>query len=75
MEEHRKDDRKNVKVSWGTKTAIETVKSVLKCRNESQAIAYMYAIWEREYYEQSVKDHEQALKRAEEIENQGTIFL
>lgn len=68
-------DRKNVKVSWGVKKCIEDVKSILKFKTESQAIAYMFALFEKYYWSQSVSDHERMLTRAEELERQGTLMI
>lgn len=68
-------ERKNVKVSWGVKSCIEDVKHILKCKTESQAIAYMFALFERHYWTQSVHEHEKMLIRADELERQGTLII
>ncbi len=66
-------ERISSNVSKAVKDILKDLKTSLKVSNESEVIAYLYAIYENHYAKITLPEHEKALKRVEDIHNQQTI--
>jgi hypothetical protein len=62
-----------MQVYSSVKTIVQDLKKELKFSNESEVIAYMYAIYKGRYKEITLEEHRNALKTTEEIINQSSI--
>jgi flagellin-specific chaperone FliS len=67
------EERKSVKVNKDIKNILQSLKVKLNLSNESEIIAYLYAIYENHYPRITLPEHEKAMKRVEDIHNQLSI--
>lgn len=65
--------KRQMQVYAGSKRAVEDVKKELNLKNESEAIAYLYAI--REIYKDKITftQHNEAMEKVKELHNQQTM--
>jgi flagellin-specific chaperone FliS len=66
-------DRVTTNVTRSVKNILKDLKSTLKVSNESEVIAYLYAIYEERYPKLTLIEHENALRRMKEIVNQSEL--
>ena len=65
--------RVTTNVQKSVKQILHDLKDKLGVKNESEVIAYLYAIYEDRYPKITLIEHDQAMKRVEEIHSQGTL--
>ncbi|PAF30768.1 hypothetical protein CHI14_15895 [Paenibacillus sp. 7516] len=62
-----------MQVYSSVKTIVQDLKKDLEFSNESEVIAYLYAIYKDRYKTITLEEHRNALKTTEEIINQSSI--
>lgn len=68
-----KDTRKNIKAAAAVKAELGSVQSELKVKTESQALAYLTALYRMQKERISLADHQKLMKAAEEANNQASL--
>lgn len=65
--------RSTINVPTSVKRQIEWIKNKLGCKTESQALAYMTALFIDSYDKTTIKQHEQLKSKANDIHNQTNL--
>jgi flagellin-specific chaperone FliS len=66
-------ERITTNVNKAVKDILKDLKSSLKLSNESEVIAYLYAIYENHYPKITLPEQEKALQRMNDLHNQQTM--
>lgn len=65
--------RKSIMTNQAISQTLKDLKASLKLKNESEVIGYLYGIYENHYPRITLPEHEKALQRMKELQNQLTI--
>lgn len=66
-------EKKQMQVYLPVKRIVEDLKKKIGLKNESQVIAYLYALYDDRLEKITLIEHEKALKRITEIHNQNSF--